>query len=173
MRQSSLPGFPRISLRKLVSGGQTGVDRAALDVAIELGLEHGGYCPAGRKAEDGRIAERYRLTETDSERYDVRTRLNVIASDATLILFRDQVSGGTKLTYDFARAGDKPRLRVNLNKSHAVLAARRWLSEHEIVTLNVAGPRESSAPGIYAQAADWLRELLSGWASRDRTQVRS
>lgn len=173
MNQAVFTFLTRCRLRRIVSGGQTGVDRAALDVAIELGLEHGGYCPAGRKAEDGRIPERYQLFETDSERYDVRTRLNVIDSDATLILFRDQLRGGTKLTYEFARAGRKPCLRVNLSKSHAILAARRWLSEHEIVTLNIAGPRESQSAGIHEQAAARLRELFAGWASRDNDEVRT
>lgn len=163
MRQASFPFAPRVRLRRIVSGGQSGVDRAALDVAIELGLEHGGYCPRGRRAEDGRISDRYLLQETLSERYEVRTRRNVLESDATLILFREQLSGGTKLTAELARSYGKSCLRVNLNRGHGILAARRWLSEHEVLTLNVAGPRESQAEGIHAQAANWLRELLRGY----------
>ncbi len=173
MLQSLFPFGPRLRLRQIVSGGQTGVDRAALDVAIELGIEQGGYCPRGRRAEDGRIADRYRLTETDSDRYDVRTRLNVMESDGTLILFRDQLSGGTRLTSDVARSGAKPCLRVNLNRPHGILAARRWLSENEIVTLNVAGPRESQAEGIHEQATAWLRELLHDFTLQRGGHVRA
>ena len=83
---------------KIVSGGQTGVDQAALDVAITNGLDHGGWCPAGRRSEDGVIPLQYRLTETETSDYAIRTRRNVVESDGTLILFQAKISGGTQLT---------------------------------------------------------------------------
>src|SRR3989344_782830 len=93
---------------KIISGGQTGVDRAALDAALELGLPCGGIVPKGRLAEDGRIPERYPVQECDSEDYVVRTELNVIHSDATLILNRGEISGGTLITAQFCRKHKKP-----------------------------------------------------------------
>jgi hypothetical protein len=148
-------------LRRIVSGGQTGVDRAALDVAIELGLEHGGWCPRGRKAEDGPIDRGYDLRETRSAKYHVRTRRNVLDSDGTLILYRGAMTGGTELTLDFARKQGRPHLAVEI--SHIDLPAiRRWIVENRIETLNVAGPRESTAPGIYAQGRSILSALLAG-----------
>ena len=92
-------------LQRIVSGGQTGVDRAALDVALELGIAQGGWCPRGRLAEDGRIADRYRLVETESSEYRVRTEQNVLDSDGTLVLFRG-VSGGEEMG-----TGSEPRSR--------------------------------------------------------------
>src|SRR5437868_7117285 len=103
---------------KIISGGQTGVDRAALDVAIELGIPHGGWCPRGRRAEDGVIPPRYQLAEHESPSYDDRTRRNVAESDATLILCDQEATrplqGGTKLTCDEARRLHKPCLLISL-----------------------------------------------------------
>ena len=85
-------------IKKVISGGQSGVDRAALDVAIELGIPHGGWCPAGRRSEDGTIAPIYQLQETNSRNYAKRTEKNVLDSCGTLILYRHAISGGTALT---------------------------------------------------------------------------
>ena len=145
---------------KIVSGGQTGVDRAALDVAIELGIPHGGWCPRGRLAEDGAIPRRYCLTEHVSPDYDDRTRQNVADSDGTLILCVGRLRGGTRLTRDEARRRGKPCLAVALDREPDVAAGRRWLAQHHISTLNVAGPRESQSPGIGRLAAEYLRALL-------------
>jgi hypothetical protein len=151
------PTYPRM----ILSGGQTGVDRAALDVAIALGLEHGGWCPRGRKAEDGRIDERYQLRETESSEYHVRTEMNVQAADATLILAAGALVGGTKLTEIFAlRHGARYRL-VNMNEPIDFDALRAWLRNEKIAVLNVAGPRESTQPGAYQQAFAALHRLLS------------
>lgn len=148
----------------VVSGGQTGVDRAALDAAIELGLPHDGWCPLGRRAEDGRLASRYLLRETDSPRYDVRTRQNVLDSDATLVLFRGTLSGGTELTYRLALRENRPCLAVDLGSpadpSPDPASTREWLRRLKIRRLNVAGPRESQRPGIYDQAKAYLLALL-------------
>lgn len=148
----------------VVSGGQTGVDRAALDAARELGLPHDGWCPRGRRAEDGRLPDRYLLRETESPRYDVRTRQNVLDSDATLVLFRETLSGGTELTYRLALREGRPCLAVDLGSSIGeppdAAATCDWLRRQKIRRLNVAGPRESQRPGIYDQAKAYLAALL-------------
>ncbi|MGD0251653.1 MAG: putative molybdenum carrier protein [Verrucomicrobiota bacterium] len=136
---------------KIVSGGQTGVDRAALDFAIWRGYEHGGWCPRGRLAEDGAIPLIYRLRETDSADYDERTEKNVMDSDATLIVARARkLSGGTAFTKTCAEQHDRPALvvceRDGVSKSAAALS--KFLKRNKIRALNVAGPRESQAPGI-------------------------
>jgi len=147
-------------LTKVVSGGQTGVDRAALDVAIELGIPHGGWCPRGRLAEDGPIPARYELLETESSAYPLRTERNVADSDATLILFRGPLSGGTKLTLRLAERYGKPRLAVNLDCAQSSAEVRQWLADAAVQVLNVAGPRESQSKGISVRATEYLREIL-------------
>ena len=148
-------------VRCIVSGGQTGVDRAALEVAIALNLKHGGWCPRGRLAEDGRIPKRYRLRETKSAEYPVRTEQNVIDSDGTLILYRDRLFGGTELTRRFALKHQKPCCLVDLGRGHDTSCVRQWIADHSIAVLNVAGPRESSSPGIGRDVHDYLRSVLS------------
>jgi hypothetical protein len=150
-----------MALNKIISGGQTGVDRGALDAAIQLGIEHGGWCPFGRLAEDGRIPEVYRLEETDSPDYPVRTERNVLDSDATLILYRGQLSGGTLLTYRLAEQHGRPCLAVDLDSSHSLADVRRWLEGQGVEVLNVAGPRESQCPGIERLARDFVVELIA------------
>lgn len=147
-------------LEKVVSGGQTGVDRAALDVALELKLLCGGWCPKGRRAEDGTIPVKYQLQESPTANYAERTALNVKESDGTLILSRGPLRGGTALTKAFAERYRRPCLVVDLREAtpHQV---RDWLVAQAIRVLNVAGPRESSQPGIARQAATFLRMLLA------------
>jgi hypothetical protein len=145
---------------RIVSGGQTGVDRAALDAAIERGVPHGGWCPLGRTAEDGRIPDRYQLRETDSPDYAFRTEQNVLDGDATLILYRGRISGGTELTLRLARQHGRPHLAVDLDAAAEPAEVRRWLEEYAVETLNVAGPRESQSPGIGAMARDFVRSIL-------------
>ena len=147
-------------IRKIVSGGQTGVDRAALDVAIYLGIEHGGWCPAGRFAEDGLIPEIYRLTETETSEYAERTERNVIDSDGTLILYWKTISGGTLLTERLARKHRRPYVGIDLSLSTEVGDAQHWLAQSSIAVLNVAGPRESSAPKLTPLAENFLLRLL-------------
>jgi hypothetical protein len=147
------------ALQRIVSGGQTGVDRGALDAAIELGIAHGGWCPRGRLAEDGVVPSQYQLRETESADYDERTRRNVLDSDGTLILHRGPLIGGTQLTRQFAVETCKPWLCVDLSHDPDPAIVRRWLAEHHVATLNVAGPRESTAPGIHAEARRFLLEL--------------
>ena len=179
-------------LVKIVSGGQTGVDRAGLDAAIALGIDHGGWCPRGRRAEDGRIPDSYQLKETPQRDYSVRTEQNVVESDGTLILYRRRLSGGTALTFRLAQKHNRPCCRIDLEESgyfsvkdgeselteldlrqHSFwefgaedsrqLAGQtflQWLTDHQIGVLNVAGPRESSAPGIAGQAKDFIFRTL-------------
>ncbi len=147
--------------RKIISGGQTGVDRAALDVAIDLGIEHGGWCPAGRLAEDGTIPLRYQLTEHESPAYADRTRQNVIDSDGTLVLYSRRLQGGTSLTTRYAREANKPLFLVRLDKPPLPSLIHQWLDENFILTLNVAGPRASSAATIYQDAFDFLLQVFS------------
>jgi hypothetical protein len=157
MKHGRRPGF----VQRIVSGGQTGVDRGALDAAIELGIEHGGWCPRGRIAEDGRISTKYRLRETETSDYPARTELNVLNSDGTLILFRHRLVGGTDLTRRLAAKCGKPCLLVNLGKKADPSPVRQWIMENEIRVLNIAGPRESSCPGIRQAAFDFVCTLLT------------
>jgi hypothetical protein len=142
-------------LAKIISGGQSGVDRGALDAALESQLPCGGYCPRGRRAEDGPIDSRYPMDELDSPRYPDRTEANVRAADATLILTRGAPSGGTALTAELARRHSCPMLVIDLadcDEGQAAKAIASWLRDEGIEILNVAGPRESGAPGIAAAA---------------------
>lgn len=148
---------------KIVSGGQTGVDRAALDVAIDLQIPHGGWCPFGRRSESGIIPMVYELTETESSDYVVRTEKNVLDSNGTLILHFGRLAGGTKLTAVYAKRHERPFMTVDL-KGHVagitIPAFQDWLSQNRIHTLNVAGPRESSFPDIGSLAYRFLRQAL-------------
>ncbi|MEW6338631.1 MAG: putative molybdenum carrier protein [Acidobacteriota bacterium] len=154
-----------------MSGGQTGVDRAALEVALELGMECGGWCPRGRRAEDGRIPDRFPLRETATPRYPERTRLNVRDSDATLILTRGGIRGGTALTAREARRQGRALLVVDLDGKPDAGRIRVWLVAGGVRVLNVAGPRESERPGTAERAAGLLRSvfrlLVLGNAERD------
>jgi len=147
---------------KIISGGQTGVDRAGLDVALELGLPCGGWCPKGRISESGSIPSRYPLREMPSPKYPPRTEKNVRESDGTLILTWGHVTGGTALTVKLARKRQKPFLVVDLSRRADPQDVRDWLKIHEIMILNVAGPRESKTPGIHKRAVSFLKEVIMG-----------
>jgi hypothetical protein len=147
-------------LRKItiISGGQTGADRAALDFAIERGIPHGGWCPRGRIAEDGPIAEKYILRETPSRKYSQRTEWNIRDSDATVAFtIGAALVGGTGLTMRLAAEFGKPAFHLArdafLGEADAAVAAAaaelsRFLDEHEVSVLNVAGPRASQEPDV-------------------------
>jgi len=145
----------------MISGGQTGVDRAALDVALELGIPCGGWCPKGRRAEDGRIPDRYPLQETSSPAYPLRTEMNVEDSDGTLILTWGSPSGGTLLTLKLARKHRKPYILVDLAEEAEASTVQEWYRQNQIRIMNVAGPRESEAPGIYFRTLSFLKEFFT------------
>jgi hypothetical protein len=143
------PAPHRGVLHTIVSGGQTGADRAALAWAIDRGIAHGGWCPRGRRAEDGIIPRRYRLTETPSDRYAERTEWNVRDSEGTVIFsLSDTLGGGSLLTARIARALGKPWLHLSASADTPAAQLRRFVAEHGIRVLNVAGPRASGEPGV-------------------------
>ncbi len=147
-------------LQKIVSGGQTGVDRAALDAALEARLACGGWCPREREAEDGVIPARSPLAETPARDPAQRTAWNVRDSDATLILVRGRPRGGTSLTVQRAAAEGRPCRIVDLAANPDPGDVSEWIRSTGIRVLNVAGPRESEAPGIHDEALALLRALL-------------
>jgi hypothetical protein len=147
-------------IERIVSGGQTGVDRAALDVALALGLACGGWCPRGRRAEDGPLDARYPLRETPSADYPQRTEWNVRDSDGTLVLTRGRPSGGTALTLTLAQRLGRPALLLDLAAGAEPDKLRRWIEAEKISVLNVAGPRESQQPGVQEEARAFLERAL-------------
>jgi len=148
-------------VKKIVSGGQAGVDRGALDAALELGFDCGGWCPLGRRAEDGPIDPRYPLTESDSPRYDVRTEQNIIDSDGTLIITGGRLEGGTRLTLELALQKNRPCRVIDLRQPLELEQVIDWLVALEISTLNIAGPRESKQPGIADKTREIVENLLT------------
>ncbi len=147
----------------IISGGQSGVDRAALDVALKLKVACGGWCPKGRLAEDGKIPGCYPLEETPARDYQQRTRWNVRDSDGTLILKTGLLKGGTALTTAIAQKLHRPLLIVDLDYPPKTETVKAWLEQHHIHRLNVAGPRESNCPGIYARSFEWMRRQQCLW----------
>jgi len=150
-------------LTKIISGGQTGVDRAALDVALALGIPIGGWCPKGRLAEDGPIPAHYPLTETPSVNYPRRTEWNIRDADATLILVFGEPGLGTKLTLRLCEESKKPYFAVwfDLRQgAESIAMVRVWLKDHQPGVLNVAGSRESARKGAYDATVAFLREVL-------------
>ncbi len=158
----------------IISGGQTGVDRAALDSAINLNIAYGGWCPKGRLDEMGVMPEKYnQLREVsghfynEKENYDARTKLNIRDSDGTLIVVPQrplpaQIKDGTLLTIDQVKKQNKPFLIISLSESHTNNSHKitEWISLNNITTLNIAGPRESNSPGIYQLSFFLLSKIL-------------
>jgi len=146
-------------IEKIISGGQTGADRAALDAAIETDIPHGGWVPKGRLAEDGVIPPSYHLNEMPTDSYALRTEQNVVDSDGTLILSHGPLSGGSALTQELAEKHERFCLHIDLNRIPAFKAAAMiaaWVVLHPIKTLNVAGPRAGNDPDIYQKTKDIL-----------------
>ncbi|MGE5258047.1 MAG: YpsA SLOG family protein [Hyphomicrobiales bacterium] len=166
-------------IAKIISGGQTGVDRAALDVAIHLGIPHGGWVPKGRITEDGPLPETYALRETPTAVYAERTEKNVVDSDGTLIISRGGLTGGSEYTREMALKHGRPWLHVDLNRTaafHSALAIVEWLVGYNIRVLNVAGPRASKDPGIYRDTKGLLESVyylsLSAKDPKNNSDVR-
>ena len=148
-------------ISRIVSGGQTGVDRGALDAALERGADCGGWCPEGRLAEDGVVPARYPVRELSGAGYRKRTRQNVIDSDGTLILYERQFDGGTELTAEFCAKHARPMLLLDLAGMTPADAERQvveFIGSNCIAVLNVAGPRESKWP----YGRDSARRLIAG-----------
>lgn len=158
-------------IKKIVSGGQTGVDRAALDTAIELNISHGGWCPKGRLAELGEtIPETYELIETETADYSQRTKLNIRDSDGTLILVPEalgEVTDGTILTITEVERLNKSHYIIDISKDLAEDDIIHWINDSNILILNIAGPRESQCPGIYLESKAILKKLLLALQARD------
>jgi len=148
---------------KIISGGQSGVDRAALDFAQGNDICCSGWCPHMRMAEDGFIPERYPLNEAYSTEPHVRTELNVLQSDGTLILIVEAMDKGTQQTFDLAHLHTKPVFvwRIGVNKNYTQF--NYWLEKNKINTLNIAGPRESNQPGIYSESLNTLDRIFSSF----------
>jgi len=147
-------------IKKIVSGGQTGADRAALDAAIELGIAHGGWLPRGRKTEDGILPDTYQLQEMPTDSYPARTEKNVLDSDGTLIVSHGDLTGGSLYTQEMAMKHGRPCLHIDLTNSNAFKAATEihtWITRHGIKVLNVAGPRASEDPAIYEATVKLLK----------------
>lgn len=150
----------------IVSGGQTGVDRGALDAALAAGAPCGGACPAGRRAEDGPIPDRYPLTALEDPGYAARTEANVRDTDATLILCPGMPAGGTALTLRFAERHGRPVCLIDadrLSPEEAGVEARWFVAEHDVHRLNVAGPRASGWP----EGADYARRAVAALLAAD------
>jgi len=149
-------------IKKIISGGQTGADRGGLDAALELGLEIGGFCPKGLRAEDGRIPDRYPLVELGTGDYRVRTKRNIEASDLTIIFHDGVITPGSIYTGRTAKRLGRSFVIIDLNHAPKTLALRirQALEFSDVQTLNVAGSRESRAPGIQERVRKILVEAL-------------
>lgn len=150
-------------IKKIISGGQTGTDRAALDFAIKFDIPHGGWIPKGRKTEDGPLPEFYRLQEIPDPSYTQRTEKNVLDSDGTLIISRGDLTGGSQYTGKMAIYHQRPWLHIDLNKTPPFSAGkiiRDWIKINKIEVLNVAGPRSSKEPSIYQAVFDLLETVF-------------
>ena len=148
-------------LTHVISGGQTGSDRGGLNAAIKIGIPHGGSCPRGRKAEDGVIPPRYKLKETLSDQYPVRTEINVVESDGTVVFTLGKAERGSALTLSLCKKHKRPSLHLDLVQLRDAQASKifsDWLTRERINVLNVAGNRESVAPGIEKR----VEEILIG-----------
>lgn len=160
-----------VGIKRIISGGQTGADRGSLDAAIDSGYEHGGWCPRGRKAADGTIPERYNLQETEESDYPPRTEKNVLDGDGTLVFSsRLRSSPGSRLTRALCAKHNKPCISVDIDHlrfeisngdvSETLDGLVKWVNEHNIEVLNVAGSRESKAPGIWYLTYETITRLL-------------
>ena len=149
-------------IKQIVSGGQTGVDRAGLDVAIKLGIAYGGWIPRGRLTESGALPQKYHLKETSSSQYSVRTEKNVVAADGTLIISHGPLTGGSAYTREMAIKHGRAWLHIDLDRMaafHAATAINNWILQKEIEILNVAGPRASADPAIYQDTLNILESV--------------
>jgi len=149
-------------IQKIISGGQTGADRAALDFAIRYNIPYGGWVPKGRTTEDGTLPEKYNLQEMTTGQYSKRTEKNVLDSDGTLIISHGLLTGGSALTTSFAELHKKPWIHIDLemtSRSEGARMIHEWVDRNGIKIMNVAGPRESKDPMIYQAVMELLEEM--------------
>ena len=149
-------------LEKIISGGQTGADQAALDAAIKLGIPHGGWTPKGRLTENGPLPDKYDLKEMPTASYPERTKKNIRESDGTLILSHGMLTNGSEFTRKMALKYQKPALHIDFNRMipfDAAVVINNWMVDHDIRVLNVAGPRASTDPRIYRAAIDIIEAV--------------
>lgn len=154
-----------LKIEKIISGGQTGADRAALDFAIDHNFPYGGCVPKGRKTEDGKLPEKYKLQEMPTGEYSKRTEQNVLDADGTAIVSHGFLTGGSALTREFTILHKKDWLHIDLKELSLKDAAERfstWLKENEIRVLNVAGPKAGKDPLIYEATLNLLKKTLCG-----------
>lgn len=165
MSYRMIKAAPSMTLKRIVSGGQTGVDRGALDAAITCGFECGGWVPGDRTAEDGVISDRYPLTPLPDGNYQQRTRLNVVDSDGSAILYDGSLTGGTRLTRELCEQSSRPCLLIDARATPDPIAAAeavlKFIEDNKIATLNVAGPRASGWPAGYHFAEAVIAEVIS------------
>jgi hypothetical protein len=155
--------MPQRLIEKIISGGQTGADRAALDAAIKMGCLHGGWLPKGRKTEDGPLPLHYELQEMATGDYRRRTKKNVVDSDGTLIISHGALTGGSLLTLGLAEKQKRPCLHIDcelFQPEKAQSLVEEWLRQNSIRILNVAGPRASGDPTIYDVVYKLISRLL-------------
>jgi hypothetical protein len=148
---------------KIISGGQTGADRAALDFAIKYNISYGGWAPKGRKSEDGSIPEIYQLQEMPTSDYSKRTEQNILDSDGTLIVSHGILTGGSALTEFFADQHKKPCIHVDLGKlslKDAAIIINSWIEDNNVKVLNIAGPRAGKDPEIYKATFNLLETIF-------------
>ena len=158
---------------KIISGGQTGVDRAALDVALKHGIACGGWCPAGRLDEFGRIPDRYPLSELDHGGFTERTLQNVKDSDGTVIIYPGKLGGGTEQTVQFCVKRQRPHQLIEASKISAEDAAKliiNFVRQNRIAVLNVAGPRQSEWPEGHDYAFRALEAFVNSITSKSRSK---
>lgn len=151
------------NITKIISGGQTGADRATLDFAIKHSIPYGGWVPKGRKTEDGTLPEKYQLLEMPTGDYSRRTEQNVLDSDGTLIVSHGMLTGGSALTEFLAEKHEKPCIHIDLNLLSMQEAARiisKWIQQHKLKVLNVAGSRGGKDPKIYEATMNLLEEVF-------------
>ena len=163
-------------IEKIISGGQTGADRAALDVAIKFIIPHGGWIPKGRITEEGPLPDKYKLQEMSTSSYPVRTEQNVIDSDGTLIISHGELTGGSAYTRKMAMKHGKPWCHADLYKLptfQAAIIIEEWISKYGIEALNVAGPRASKDPSIYGLVTVILELVYNLEIAKDDRPERS
>ena len=150
-------------IEKIISGGQTGADQAALDAAIKLGIPHGGWIPKGRLTEDGPLSDKYDLIEMPTKSYPARTKKNIKESDGTLILSHSRLTGGSEYTKKWALKYGKPMLHTDLSSVTSFVATvqiNNWIVDYDIKIMNVAGPRASKDSKIYQSTLDIIESAL-------------